>query len=179
MPPAGDAPGRHGPAGEGIDHFRDPRPGEPLFAPGGEQSRIFLEAGTGFRARLDAVARRAGGPRRGGLDYTTINAMALDPIEWPAFAALLGARKVVALYEAGEVTWWPGDREPVALLLLHPRELLWLGLHTGRSRDGGAARRWARDPVERLCIARGVRPAEAARLIAAALGLAEVPRVAA
>jgi hypothetical protein len=101
--------------------------------------------------------------------------MALDPIEWPNFAALLGATKVVAIYEAGELAWWPGGREPVALLL-RDHGLLWLGLHTGRSRDN-RAQRWARDAVERLCIVRGLRPSEAAQLIARALGLTEAPRV--
>ncbi len=131
-----------------------------------------------MRARLDTAARRAGATRPGGLDFATVNAMALDLVEWPNFAALLGASKVVALHEAGELAWWPGDPEPAAELLLRDHGLLWLGLHTGRSRDN-RARRWARDPVERLCIVRGVRPNEAAQLIARALGLTEAPRVAA
>ena len=163
--------------GRRVEHFRDPALGEPLFPPGSGQWRAFVDAGEGFRARLDAAARRAGTPRPGGLDFATVNAIALDPVEWPNFAALLGASKVAALHEAGELAWWPGDPEPAAELLLRDHGPLWLGLHTGRSRDD-RARRWARDPVERLCIVRGVRPNEAAQLIAHAFGLTEAPRVA-
>jgi hypothetical protein len=168
----GATPGRR------VEHFCDPWPSEPLFPPGSEQSLAFLNAGEGFRARLDTAARRIGTTRLGALDFATVNAMALDPVEWPNFAALLGATKVVALYEAGELAWWPGAAEPWRCCCCGITGLLWLGLHTGRSRDN-RARRWARDPVERLCIVRGVRPNEAAQLIARALGLTEAPRVAA
>jgi hypothetical protein len=139
-----------------IDDYRRPRLGD--------QNQTFIEA------------PRATGAPPGGIDFALVNALACDPMEWISFAVLLGARKVVAIYEPADLAWWPGDHEPVALLLLRRRGLLWFGLYTGRSRDN-RARRWARDPVERLCIVRGVRAGQAARLIAHAFGLVEVPRV--
>jgi hypothetical protein len=73
-----------------VDHFHDPLPHQPLFRPSGEQRRAFLEAGGDFRRRLDLAARR--GARPGSIDFALVNALALDPLEWPSFASLLGAK---------------------------------------------------------------------------------------
>jgi hypothetical protein len=168
----GATPGRR------VEHFCDPWPSEPLFPPGSEQSLAFLNAGEGFRARLDTAARRIGTTRLGALDFATVNAMALDPVEWPNFAALLGATKVVALYEAGELAWWPGSREPVASAAA-------AGSRAAVARS--PYRPFARQPhaalgarCRRAVLHRPrLRPSEAAQLIARALGLTEAPRVAA
>ena len=152
-----------------------PAPGAPMFPAGSPLAKVWREAGAGWVERWEKAARKDRRSLPGGFDFQTINAMALDPLEWWRYPQLLGVTRRLTVYEPGEIEWWPREPERVALLLT-PAGLLALGLYTGRSFDL-ATEGWARDPIERLVFALGIRPGAAAWRIARAFGLSEVPRV--
>jgi hypothetical protein len=159
------------------DHQRNSRPDELLFLLDDMRQQAFTAAGSLLVLALYAQARRKAAVRSGVIHFALGHALAQNPSEWPAFAGLLGAWKVVALCELDDLAWWIGERGPVALLVLLDHGLLWLGLYARRSNDNRVCC-WAGAPVQHLCIVHGIRPAEVAEAIAHAFGLEGMPRVA-